>query len=91
MKSPIFLFLFFCFLAQMGFSQEKSDEIPLTGQQKADLERVLNLNKQVNNLFSQRKYAEATPLATEALKIRREVLGNKHPDTASSISCLALI
>ena len=56
MKSPIFLFLFFCFLAQMGFSQEKSDEIPLTGQQKADLERASTLSKQVANLYSQGKY-----------------------------------
>jgi len=76
-------------LASSGQCQEKSDEIPLTGQQKADLERALTLNKQVDNLFSQRKYAEATPLAIETLKIYRKILGDKHPDTAENINNLA--
>ena len=82
-----------CFLAGalilLVFTEANADEIPLTGQQKADLERAITLNKQVINLFSQGKYAEATPLALEALKIRRETLGNKHPDTANSINNLA--
>ncbi|MEI7855530.1 MAG: CHAT domain-containing tetratricopeptide repeat protein, partial [Planctomycetota bacterium] len=82
-----------CFLAGalilLVFAEAKADEIPLTGQQKADLERAITLNKQVINLFSQGKYAEATPLAIEALKIRREVLGDKHPNTAGSINNLA--
>ena len=79
------------YLASSGASQEKAKEIPLTEQQKADLERANTLDKQVNILFSQGKYAEATPLALEALKIRREVLGNKHPDTASCINDLAAL
>ncbi|MEN9673458.1 MAG: hypothetical protein RL553_1723, partial [Planctomycetota bacterium] len=60
--------------ASSGQCQEKSDQIPLTGQQKADLERALTLNKQFGNLYSQGKYAEATPLAIENLKIRRKAL-----------------
>ena len=79
------------YLASSGHCQEKDKEKPLTGQQKADLERALTLSKQVNNLYSQGKYAEATPLALEALKIRRETLGNKHPSTATSINNLALL
>jgi CHAT domain-containing protein len=79
------------YLASSGQCQEKAKEIPLTAQQKADLERALTLSKQANNLFSQGKYAEATPLAIETLKIYREVLGNKHPDTARSINNLALL
>ena len=77
------------YLASLGQCQEKTKENPLTEQQKADLERALALNKQVDNLFSQEKYAEATPLAIEALKICREVLGDKHPDTAMIINDLA--
>jgi CHAT domain-containing protein len=77
------------YLSSSGQSHEKSDEIPLTGQQKADLERASTLNKQVANLYSQGKYAEATPLMIETLKIRRKTLGNKHPDTVSSINELA--
>ncbi|MEI7854016.1 MAG: tetratricopeptide repeat protein, partial [Planctomycetota bacterium] len=84
-----------CFLAGalilLVFAEAKAYEIPLTAQQKADLERAITLNKQVINLFSQGKYAEATPLAIEALKIRRETLGDKHPSTATSINNLALL
>jgi Tetratricopeptide repeat len=76
-------------LASSGQCQKKADEIPLTGQQKADLERALTLNKQVGNLYNQGKYAEATPLALKALKIRREALGDKHPNTVNSINNLA--
>jgi len=79
------------YLASSGQCQEKAKEIPLTVQQKADLERALTLNKQVNNLFSEGKYAEATPLATENLKIFREVYGDKHAATAMSINNLAML
>ena len=72
-------------------AKAKNDKIPLTGQQKADLERALTLDKQVNNLYSQGKYAEATPLALEALKIRREALGDKYLDAAASIHNLAIL
>jgi len=85
----LFSVIAFIFLASSGQCQEKSNEIPLTEQQKADLERALTLNKQVNNLFSQGKYTEATPLALENLKIFREVFGDKHPETAISINNLA--
>ena len=89
MKSPLCLLLLFCFLPSIGFSQEKVKEIPLTKNQKAFVEWALNLDKQVNNLFSQGKYAEATPLALKSLSVRREILGNKHPDTATSLNNLS--
>ena len=91
-RMPVGLIFFLAgALILLVFTEANADEIPLTGQQKADLERAITLNKQVINLFSQGKYAEATPLAIEALKIRREVLGDKHPDTADSINNLALL
>ena len=84
-----------CFMAGalilLVFAEAKADEIPLTGQQKADLERAITLNKQVDNLSSQGKYAEATPLMIETLKIYRKILGDKHPDTAENINDLAEI
>ena len=74
-----------------AIAEAKTNEIPLTGEQKADLEKALTLNNQLNTLLSQGKYAEATPLAIEALKITREVLGDNHPRTATSINNLALL
>jgi len=60
-----------CFLTGalilLVFAEAKAYEIPLTWQQKADLERAITLNKQVDNLFSQRKYAEG-PATYPALK-----------------------
>ena len=73
----------------MGFSQEKAKETPLTAEQKNKLMEAKNLHQKVKELYSKGKYAEATPLALESLKIRREVLGDKHPDTAMSINYLA--
>jgi len=52
---------------------------------------LITLKKQANNLFSQGKYAEATPLMIEAVKISREVLGNKSPETAKSIKDLGIL
>jgi hypothetical protein len=65
----LFSLIAWVYPASSGQCQEKSDQIPLTGQQKADLERALTLNKQFGNLYSQGKYAEATPLAIENLNI----------------------
>src|SRR5271165_4756914 len=37
------------------------------------------------------EYAKAEPLYREALRIRHKVLGNEHPDTATSLNNLALL
>ena len=36
-------------------------------------------------------YSEATAMARQALAIRRQVLGEGHPDTATSLDNLALL
>lgn len=46
--------------------------------------------KQINLLHGQGKYAEALPLAEQALAIRERSLGPEHPDTLSSVNRLAL-
>jgi tetratricopeptide (TPR) repeat protein len=47
----------------------------------------------LNNLASlydnQGKYEEAEPLFIQALELRKQLLGENHPDTASSLSNLA--
>ena len=42
-------------------------------------------------LQDQGKYDEAEPLLREALKVRRETLGDRHPDTLISINNLGML
>ena len=49
------------------------------------------LNQQVIELYKQGKYNEAITLAEQALAIRKKVLGNNHPDTATSLDNLAAL
>jgi len=63
----------------------------LTTEQKAALAEAERLNQQVLQLYQQGKYAEAVPLAEQALSICRRVLGESHPDVATSLNNLALL
>jgi CHAT domain-containing protein len=47
------------------------------------------LTRQVIQLYQQGKYNEAIPLAEQALAIRKQQLGDNHPDTATSLNNLA--
>jgi serine/threonine-protein kinase len=51
----------------------------------------LDLNNLSVNLWRRGKYAEALPLAEEALAVRRELRGEEHTDVASSLLNLASI
>ena len=51
--------------------------------------RVDELNQRVFELYAAGKYAEARPLAEEALKLAEERLGAEDPDTATSLDHLA--
>ncbi|NEO44227.1 MAG: tetratricopeptide repeat protein [Moorea sp. SIO4A3] len=55
------------------------------------LAEASQLNQQAIELYELGKYSEAIPLAERALEIRREVLGEEHPDVASSLNNLAFI
>jgi tetratricopeptide (TPR) repeat protein len=48
-------------------------------------------NTQVIQYYQQGKFQQALPLAEKAFKIRNEILGEKHPDTLTSLNTLALI
>ncbi len=54
-----------------------------------ELAEAERLNQQVIQLYQQGKYAEAIPLAEQALAIRKKVLGDNHPDVAASLNNLA--
>ena len=53
------------------------------------LDKAEKLNEQVVQLYKERKYNEAIPLAEQALAIRKEQLGDNHPSTATSLNNLA--
>jgi CHAT domain-containing protein/tetratricopeptide (TPR) repeat protein len=59
--------------------------------QSDELAEAEQLNKQVEQLYNQGKYQEAIPLLERVLSIRKKVLGNEHPDVASSLNNLAAL
>jgi tetratricopeptide (TPR) repeat protein len=60
----------------------------LTAEQRQTLERAEQLNEQAASLFEQGKTAAGLPLAQQALRLTKEILGEKHPRYASSLSNL---
>ncbi|NET67072.1 MAG: tetratricopeptide repeat protein [Moorea sp. SIO1G6] len=55
------------------------------------LAKAKQLNQQVIELYKQGKYSEAIPLAQDALRIRKQLLGEEHPDIATSLNDLGLL
>ena len=55
------------------------------------LARADELNQQVIGLYRAGRYGEAVELAEEALALRRSLLGERHPDVATSLNNLALL
>jgi tetratricopeptide (TPR) repeat protein len=49
------------------------------------------LNQQVMQLYNQRRYSEAMPLAQRALAIQEKALGPNHPSVANLLSNLAFL
>lgn len=60
-------------------------------QDREALERAERLNQQVTQLYQQGKYAQAIPLAKEALALCEQALGPSHPDVAQSLNNLAAL
>jgi len=63
--------------------------LPICHAQDDDLKRAQQLNQQVVKLYRQGKYAEAIPVAKEALAISERALGPDHPEAATSLNNLA--
>jgi CHAT domain-containing protein len=57
--------------------------------QRAALSRAARLNAEGVRLYGQGKVADAIPPMRQALRLRQEVLGQRHPDYASSLNNLA--
>jgi tetratricopeptide (TPR) repeat protein len=62
--------------------------LPRAQQQR--LGEAVRRNAEAYKLYERGKYADAEPLYRQALAIREEVLGPKHPHTATSYNNLAL-
>ncbi|NET67412.1 MAG: tetratricopeptide repeat protein [Moorea sp. SIO1G6] len=73
-------------------AQESSPSTELTESViKRKLAEASRLNQQLLELYQQGKYSEAIPLGEKALEIRQQVLGEEHPDVATSLNNLALL
>ena len=77
-KSPFVLFALGLWILACPASQSDDDEFKL-------------LNQQVQTLFREGKYQEATPLAEKAVELAKRVYGPEHVRTATSLNNLALL
>src|SRR5262245_52388225 len=60
----------------------------LTDSEREQLAEAARLNQKAMSLYGQGKAGEAVRLARQALAIRKNVLGENHPDTAQSLTNL---
>ncbi|MHC4579797.1 MAG: tetratricopeptide repeat protein [Planctomycetota bacterium] len=63
----------------------------LSAAQQARLREAVELTRAVVRLWRKGAYREAVPKAERALAIRREILGEEHPDYASRLNNLAAL
>ncbi|HEY7157800.1 MAG TPA: CHAT domain-containing tetratricopeptide repeat protein, partial [Gemmataceae bacterium] len=61
----------------------------LTAQQRGQLRQTAELRQQFGRLAGSGKYREAVPVVQQELKLRKELLGEKHPSYAASLNNLA--
>ncbi|MEH2151404.1 tetratricopeptide repeat-containing protein, partial [Nostoc sp.] len=64
---------------------------PVSTAQSAQLAEAERLDQQVEKLYNEGKYSEAIPLAERELAIRKQILGEEHPDVAASLNNLAAL
>ena len=54
-------------------------------------EKLIQLNREVVQLFQEEKYTEAIKLGIQALEMGKTKLGSRHPNTATAVNNLALL
>ncbi len=70
---------------------EKADTKAALSEQRRKLDEAVRLNAQVVQLYKAGKAREAVAPAKQVLAIRKEVLGERHPDYADSLNNLAFL
>mgnify|MGYP006185134217 CR=1 FL=1 len=83
--TKLFSVIAFIYLASSGQCQEKAKEDTLTASQKKEVLKANLIYKEMLGKCQKNEFANATPLAIQALKTYRELLGNKHPKTHNTI------
>ena len=83
--TKLFSVIAFIYLASSGQCQEKAKEDTLTASQKKEVLKANLIYKEMLGKYQKNEFANATPLAIQALKIYRELLGTKHSKTANTI------
>jgi tetratricopeptide (TPR) repeat protein len=84
-----FLLLLAAPLATADDNKPSSPMPPPTAEQQQQLKRAKELNQRVFELWKAGRSREALPLAREVLKIRQQILGPEHKDTAQGLLNLA--
>jgi len=73
------------------FLQQAKNRTPFTLAQEEQLKLAEIYHNQVVQYYQQGQFKQALPFAEETLKIRTEILGEKHPKTLMSLNDLARI
>jgi tetratricopeptide (TPR) repeat protein len=60
-----------------------------TEEQRADYRRAETAWREAMDLFAKGRHAQAQPLCEQVLALRRKLLGEEHPDTATAYTSLA--
>jgi tetratricopeptide (TPR) repeat protein len=71
--------------------QIKESTQSLFASPEEQLETAETYHNQVVQYYQQGQFEQALPLAEKAYRLRKEVLGEKHPDTLTSLNNLASI
>ncbi|MCZ6788314.1 MAG: tetratricopeptide repeat protein, partial [Planctomycetota bacterium] len=85
----------FVLLGSAAVAQEPADPQPakrdrFTPEQRQQLRSAESLNARALELYRKGRGSEAVPFAEQALQIRRRILGEEHPATATSLNNLGL-
>ncbi len=62
---------------------------PMSKEDRVTYQSAVTMNVQGETLYAQGKYAQAQPLFEKALDVRRRLLSDDHPDTATSYNNVA--
>ena len=87
----IILFTTFLGIAGLGVVMPElaMAQVQTTISQSAELAALEKINQQIIQLYQQGKYSEAIPIAEKLLEMSKRLLGNEHPEVATSLNNLA--